>query len=76
MSVGAICLFGVEMKTVISIKVETEVKDKLREQAEKEGMSFNQMMEQVLGMLISLSGEATMYEYIKEIAEFEGIMSS
>lgn len=63
------------MKTVISVKVEEETKNKLREQAKSQGISFNQMMEEVIENLMYLSGEVTLYEYIKDMADFERVMN-
>ena len=64
------------MKTVVSVKVDEEVKEKLREQAKANGMSFNQMMEEILEHLMFLSGNISVYEYVSEMADFEKVMRS
>lgn len=69
-----VCPFFVRMKTVVSVKVEEETKKRLREEAEKEGISFNQMMEEIIENLMYLSGEVTLYEYVKDMAGFERVM--
>lgn len=68
--------FLMRMKTVVSVKVDEEVKEKLREQAKANGMSFNQMMEEILEHLMFLSGNISVYEYVSEMADFEKVMRS
>lgn len=62
------------MKTVVSVKVDEEVKERLREQAKSHGITVNQMMEQVIEKLMYLSGDVSIYEYVSEMADFESVM--
>lgn len=61
------------MKRVVSVKVDEEVRDRLREQARARGMTLNQMMEKLIENLLYVGGD-NIFSYVEDLKDFERVL--